>query len=180
MMEKIMGDNIYLRKMEIEDTDNIIRWRNNKRVCRNFIYQKPFTRESHMNWIENVIHTGSAIQFIICEKENDRGVGSVYFRDISKEHRKAEYGIFIGEDDAVSKGYGSEAAKLALSYAFETMKLHKVMLRVFADNPAAIRSYEKAGFEREAYLKDEVCIEDKFRDMILMGMINPTEKNLTD
>ncbi len=176
MMEKIMGDKIYLRKMEVEDTDNIIRWRNNKRVCSNFIYQKPFTRESHLYWIENVINTGNAIQFIICENENDRGVGSVYFRDISTEHKKAEYGIFIGEDDAVSMGYGSEAAKLALSYAFETMKLHKVMLRVFADNPGAIRSYEKAGFEKEAYLKDEVCIEGRFRDMILMGIINPEEK----
>lgn len=175
MNEQIIGDKIYLRKMEIDDTDNIIRWRNNKRVFRNFIYQKPFTRESHLNWIENVINTGSAVQFIICEKENDRCVGSVYFRDISAEHKKAEYGIFIGEDDAVSKGYGSEAARLALSYAFETMKLHKVMLRVFADNPGAIRSYEKAGFEKEAYLKDEVCIEGKFRDMILMGILNPAD-----
>lgn len=175
MQDRILGEKIYLRKMEIEDTDDIICWRNNKRVYQNFIYQKPFTRESHFHWIENVIQTGSAVQFIICEKENDRSVGSVYFRDISTEHKKAEYGIFIGEDDAVSKGYGSEAAKLALKYAFEVMKLHKVMLRVFADNLGAIKSYEKAGFEKEAYLKDEVCIEGQFRDMILMGIINPED-----
>lgn len=171
----IEGEKLYIRKMEVSDTDDIIRWRNNPRVFRNFIYQKPFTKEGHMEWIHNVIEKGLAVQFIICEKATDRPIGSVYFRDISKEHKKAEYGIFIGEDDAIGKGYGSEAAKLALRYAFFVEKWHKVMLRVYADNVGALKSYENAGFEREAYLKDEVCIKGEFRDMILMGILNPSD-----
>lgn len=39
------GQDIYLRLMTEEDTDNIIRWRNTDFVRRNFIYQKPFTRQ---------------------------------------------------------------------------------------------------------------------------------------
>lgn len=159
--------------MTAEDTDSIIRWRNNPRVRNNFIYQKPFTRKGHLEWIEKKIETGEAIQFIICEKETGRPVGSVYFRDISKEHRKAEYGIFIGEDDAVGKGIGSETCRLACDYGFTVEKWHKIVLRALSDNQAALRSYEKAGFVQEAYLKEEVCLDGVYRDVILMGLINP-------
>lgn len=159
--------------MTVEDTDRIVGWRNNPRVRRNFIYQKPFTREGHLKWIRDKVDTGEVIQFIICEKETDRPVGSVYFRDISEEHHKAEYGIFIGEDDAVGKGIGSETCRLACGYGFREENWHKIILRALSDNKAAIRSYEKAGFVQEAYLRDEVCIDGIYRDVILMGLLNP-------
>ena len=65
---QIEGKDIYLRLMTGEDTENIIRWRNKEMVFRNFIYQKPFTRKGHENWIKTMIDTGRAVQFIICEK----------------------------------------------------------------------------------------------------------------
>lgn len=172
----IEGEKVYLRPMAIEDTDRIVSWRNNPRVRNNFIYQKPFTREGHLDWVRNRVETGEVIQFIICEKKMDRPVGSVYFRDISEEHHKAEYGIFIGEDDAVGKGIGSEVCKLACEYGFRVEKWHKIILRAFSDNMAAIRSYEKAGFEREAYLREEVCIDGVYRDVVLMGLLNSGER----
>ena len=47
-------------------------------------------------------------------------------------------------------------------------------LRVFADNAAAVRSYEKAGFHREALLQDEIRNEDgSWRDLILMAVLFP-------
>ena len=46
------------------------------------------------------------------------------------------------------------------------------MLRVLADNLPAIKSYEKAGFIREAYLKDEVYLEETYKDVIYMAVIN--------
>lgn len=173
--DKIYGDKIYLRLMTDEDTDAIVKWRNNPRVRNNFIYQGLFTPQGHRNWIETMVKPGKVIQFIICEKESNRPVGSVYFRDISKEHNKAEYGIFIGEDDAIGKGIGSEVCKLACDYGFRVEKWHKIFLRAFADNMPAIRSYEKAGFAQEAYLRDEVCIGGTYRDVVLMGCLNPYE-----
>ncbi len=170
---RLDGEKIYLRPMTIEDTDRIVRWRNNPRVRNHFIFRRSFTREGHLAWIESKVNTGEVIQFIICEKKTDRPVGSVFFRDISREHHRAEYGIFIGEDDAVGHGIGSEACRLACGYAFAVEKWHKIILRAFSDNKAAIRSYEKAGFEREAYLKDEVHIDGVYRDVVLMGLINP-------
>lgn len=163
---------IYLRMMTYEDTENIVRWRNSDSVRKNFIYQALFTKESHENWIRTMIDTGKVVQMIICEKESDRPIGSVYLRDIDRMHQKAEYGIFIGEEDARGKGYGSSAARLMIKYAFEEMQLHRLFLRVYAENVRAIRSYEKAGFVKEAYLREDVCIDGKYHNIVLMGILN--------
>ena len=163
---------IYLRFMTYDDTDLIVGWRNTDSVRKNFIYQALFTRESHENWIRTKVETGEVVQMIICEIGSNRPVGSVYVRDVDRTHHKAEYGIFIGEADARGKGYGTAAAKLMIRYCFEEMKLHRLFLRVYADNQQAIKSYAKAGFEREALLRDDVCIDGNYRDIVLMGILN--------
>jgi len=71
---------------------------------------------------------------------------------------------------------GTATAKLMLRYCFEEEGLHKVFLRVISDNFGAIRSYEKAGFTREAYLKDEVFVDGEYLDIILMAAFSP-ERN---
>lgn len=166
---------ISLRLMDKEDTDRIVTWRNQDFVRCNFIYQQDFTREGHEKWIRTMIDTGLAVQFMICIGEEQRPVGSVYLRDIDRTHKKAEYGIFIGEKDAWGQGYGTWAAKKMIAYAFEKEGLHKLMLRVLAENQGAIRSYEKAGFVREAYLRDEVFLEGQYKDVIYMAVINEAE-----
>lgn len=166
----IEGKKIFLRPIDGGDTERIVAWRNQERVRKNFIYQKPFTKESHEEWMRTQVQTGHVAQFIICEKDTGRPVGSVYFRDIDRENKKAEYGIFIGEADAAGRGIGTETARLAVSYARDVLKLHKLMLRVFADNAGAVKSYENAGFVREAHLKDEFLQDGHYRDMLLMAV----------
>lgn len=143
----ISGETINLRKITTDDTGLIVKWRNNKRVFDNFVFSERLTPEMHNQWLIEKVEKGIVEQFIIIEKETENPIGSVYFRDIDNEKREAEYGIFIGEDGAVGKGYGNETAKIALEYAFNEMKLDKVFLRVFEDNVPAIKSYEKAGFK---------------------------------
>lgn len=164
---------IYLRKMTGEDTDKIVAWRNSDAVRKNFIYQELFTRKTHENWIRTKVETGDVVQMIICDAETDEPLGSVYIRDIDRHHNKAEYGIFIGEDSARGRGVGTATAKLMLRYCFEEEKLHRIYLRAFADNMAAIRSYEKAGFRREGLLQDDVCIDGEYCDIVWMAAVNP-------
>lgn len=162
---------IFLRLMTAADTDLIVAWRNKDVVRKNFIYQELFTREGHENWIRTRVETGQVVQMIICDDATGKPLGSVYIRDIDREHNKAEYGIFIGEDDARGRGIGTAAAKLMLRYCFEEEGLHRVYLRAFADNLQAIRSYEKAGFAREGLLRDDVRIGGEYRDIQWMAAV---------
>ena len=164
---------IYLRLMTWEDTDLIVAWRNSDAVRKNFIYQALFTRESHENWIRTKVDTGQVVQMIICDAATDKPLGSVYIRDIDRVHNKAEYGIFIGEPDARGRGVGTAAAKLMLRYCFEEEQLHRIYLRALAGNVQAVRSYEKAGFAQEGYLRQDVCIDGEYRDIIWMAALNP-------
>lgn len=161
----------YLTPITCDDTSLIIKWRNKAFVRSNFIYQKEFTKESHERWLETMVDTGKVKQFIIRLKVDDLPVGSVYLRDIDTEHLKAEYGIFIGEEDYLGKGIGTEVAAEVIRYAFEELKLHKIMLRVLANNPRAIESYKKAGFIEEGIFKDDVRINGRYYDIIFMSVI---------
>lgn len=167
----IIGEKISLRMMTYDDTMMIVNWRNQDSVRKNFIYQADFTKESHENWIKTQVETGKVVQMIIMENGTNMPIGSVYLRDIDHNNEKAEYGIFIGEESARGKGYGTEAAKLMVQYAFDELKLHKVFLRVLKENTGAQKSYEKAGFIKEAELVDEAKINGVFRTEIFMARI---------
>lgn len=160
-----------IRPITEADTDKIVKWRNAPSVVEHFIYRTPLTAEGHLNWFHNRVQTGEVAQFMITDTETGEDVGSVYLRDIDMQNKKCEYGIFIGEDSCRGKGVGTAAARLALDYAFNTLGLNRVFLRVFADNPRAIKSYEKAGFRHEGTFRDDVIIDGTAYDMVFMGIL---------
>ncbi|MCM1174281.1 MAG: GNAT family N-acetyltransferase [Blautia sp.] len=170
VIERPSEELVYLRPIQETDTERVVAWRNKERVRHNFIYQKPFTEEGHLNWLRTQVEPGHVVQFIICEKASGRAVGSVYFRDIDRERGCAEYGIFIGEDDALGRGYGTQAAKLALACAFEKLRLRSVFLRVFADNAGARKSYEKAGFALIKDRREEVTMDGVTRTVVFYSI----------
>lgn len=118
-----------------------------------------------------MVDTGKVAQFIIGMKECHREVGSVYLRDIDRLHERAELGIFLGEEDCLGIGIGRNAIRLALRYAFEDEHLHKVMLRVLAENQRARACYRRAGFCEEGVFREHVKIDGAFRDVIFMAVL---------
>lgn len=172
------GNKIYLVPISKQDTDNIVKWRNEVKDF--FIDQRLITAESHNQWYDSMILSKKVVQFIIYKQEDKKSIGSVYLRDIDLTNKKAEYGIFIGDKTGQNKGYGREAAKLIISYGFMELKLHKIFLRVFADNFNAINSYKSAGFIQEAYLRDELYINNSFRDIMLMAILNNVRRFINE
>jgi hypothetical protein len=61
----------------------------------------------------------------------------------------------IGDKREWNKGYGTEVTRLLTRYAFETLNLNRVWLRVYEFNRYAIRAYEKAGYRREGVLRQD-------------------------
>ena len=110
--------------------------------------------------------------------EDNKPVGSVYYRDVDSENQSAEYGIFIGENDARGKGLGSETAKLFTEFGLNYIGLHRISLRVIAGNDSAYRSYENAGFVTEGIFRDMVKLEGVFCDIIFMAKLSQDLKEL--
>lgn len=162
-----MNKKIILRPITTDDTENIIRWRNNPVVRSNFIDQRLFTKEKHLQWLKTQVNTGKVSQFIIVDAVSQQDIGSVYLRDINRTSGEAEFGIFIGEDNARGKGFGQMAAKQILDYGFLALNLQCIFLRVFADNLLAINSYKKAGF-KENNRQETVNINGKPQKIIFM------------
>ena len=181
---------VYLRPITSEDTDRIVTWRNRDFVRKNFIYQKPFTREGHEAWLKEQVEPGHVAQFIICvmtvtdhlrETEgHEEAIGSVYLRDIDREKGEAEYGVFIGEEKALGQGYGTQAAKLMLDYGFGKLGLKKIFLRLLEDNGKALRSYEKAGFQMINNRRETVSLEQGVREVLFMEIDYDAWKHKTE
>lgn len=165
------SERISLRPIKVEDTDMVLKWRNSLNVKSNFLYSEEITKNMHMDWIENKIKKGLVDQFIIYTNHEKKDIGSIYLRDIDHKAKSAEYGIFIGENEFLNKGYGTEASKLILEYAFRSLNLNKVKLRVLSDNIVAIKSYLKLGFKIEGIFKDEVMKNNELKDIIFMAIL---------
>ncbi|CAG9621167.1 hypothetical protein BACCIP111883_01939 [Sutcliffiella rhizosphaerae] len=110
-----------------------------------------YTKEETDTFVENVIlHSHSSKSYIMEVKENSVPIGVTSLINIDTKNRNAECIIDIGDKKYWGKGYGTEALKLLIDYAFLELNLHRVSLRVFSFNEKAIHIYSKLGFEREA------------------------------
>lgn len=168
----IHGERVLLRPITMKDTPLIVKWRNTESVRRNFIFRESFTAEMHTRWMETKVASGQVLQYIIVDKESGESVGSVYFRDVDRVNRSAEYGIFIGEESARGKGLGSEVARIFTDFGFRELKLHRISLRLLADNAQAEKSYTNGGFCREGLFRDMVKLDGVYRDVLFMAKLN--------
>ncbi len=117
----------------------------------------------------------SYVFFTIYERETWRPIGKTYLADITR--RTAEFGIVIGEGECQGKGYGTEATRLMLDYAFTVLGLHNVMLTVMEYNLAGIRAYEKAGFRQMGRRRQSHWMNGRLWDEIYMDCLSTELKS---
>ena len=144
----IVGKLVALGPFVREDVPLYTRWINDFEVTRYYLdTPRPQTLEERAAWYER-LSAGNLndIDFAIYELATMRPIGRVGLEDISYQHRRASFGILIGEKECWGKGYGTEATRLTLDYGFRLLGLHNIMLSVSSANTAAIRAYTRAGF----------------------------------
>lgn len=86
-------------------------------------------------------------------------------------HADAFVGIAIGEREYWGRGYGTDAMRLGLQYAFHELNLRRVTLALHAYNTRAQRSYEKAGFRLEGRTRQDALHESQHTDTLWMGIL---------
>jgi len=109
--------------------------------------------------------------FAIRTLEGDRLIGFTDLEGDLYPHSEAFVGIGIGEREYWGKGYGTDAMKVILRYAFQELNLRRVALDTFEYNPRAIRSYEKVGFVYEGRVREFLYREGRRWDLIFMGIL---------
>ena len=110
--------------------------------------------------------------FAIYERASMRPIGTAGLRDVDYAHRTAELGMGIGEADCWGKGYGTEATRLLLDYAFDALGLHNIWLRVYAYNERAIRAYRRAGFREVGRRREAHRIGSRAYDEVIMDCLS--------
>lgn len=168
----IVGNRIILKKIEEKDTCLILKWRNSSNIKKNFIFRDVLTEEMHRSWLNNYVNTGKAIQYIIINRKTNMPIGSVYFRDIELVDGTAEYGVFIGEEDARGCGFGTETAILFSKFGFEVVGLKRIILRVFADNIGAVNCYCSAGYK----ISGKLLLKDEYGSRLMYLMYKNTNR----
>ena len=169
----IPGDKVILRPIERDDLPRYVRWFGDPEVRRHLLVYLPFSLAQEERWYEGMIDRLERGNDVLLAIETIEGVhiGNVGLHDIDWKSRSAELGIIIGEKDYWGQGYGTDAIRTLLRLSFEEMNLHRVYLRVDADNMRGIHCYKKCGFQKDGTLRDAVFREGQYIDQWLMSIL---------
>jgi diamine N-acetyltransferase len=177
----IYGERIRLRAIERDDIPRYVAWFNDPEVTAGLATYLPMSLADETRWFENLGNRpaeerGMAVDVKTAEAAWQH-IGSVGFEHIEWVHRSAEFGIAIGEKTFWHQGYGTEAIRLMLKHGFETLNLNRIFLRVYENNPHAIKTYEKVGFVKEGIMRDAIYRNGCYINDLLMSMLR-SEWNL--
>lgn len=167
--KKLVGENIYLSPMDIDDAQCYAKWFNDCYITDNLGATSILSSvQSEQQWIESNINNYA---FSIITLKDDILIGNCSIMNINHIRQCAEIGLFIGEKSNHNKGYGTEMLKLLLNYSFNYLNLNNIMLRVFSFNDIAIHTYKKVGFKEMGRRRQSYYLNNKFYDEIYMDIL---------
>lgn len=126
-----------------------------------------FIRESIQAWKED-----RAWDYSIRLKDDpSTHMGNISMWTVSKLGKIAEIGYWV-RSDRTGEGICTEAVETLLEEAFNSMRYHKVVLRIAVGNDASDRVAEKLGFTREGVLREELLIRGNWVDHSLWSLLD--------
>jgi RimJ/RimL family protein N-acetyltransferase len=166
----IRGTKTRLRALEQDDLPHFVRWINDPETRRYMAIRYPLSMTEEEKWWEGFLQRENDYIFAI-EDEEGTYIGNVGLHAIEHENRRAELGIIIGDPAYWGRGYGTDAARAMLHWAFDYLNLNRVSLRVYDYNKRAIRSYEKCGFRHEGTMRQARYSDGQYHDELVMGVL---------
>ena len=166
------GQLVRLATMNPEtDADSIARWSHDSEYWRlsHPTPARPMLPKEVKDWLND--RSAESHWFAIRTLSDDRFIGDVGLFSIKWNHGDAFMGISIGDREYWGKGYGTDALRILLRYAFIELNLHRVSLSSLEGNERATRSYEKAGFVAEGRMRQATKYEGRRFDELFMGVL---------
>lgn len=168
--KKLVGDRIYLSPRCIDDVEQFTEWLNDFEITDYIGRSAQLTSfESEKKYLEE--NADSEATFSIVTINDDKLIGTISLERINYTNKSAILGIFIGDKDYLSKGYGTEAIRLLLDYGFNYINLHSIKLNLMSFNERALKCYKKCGFKETGRIRENKFINGKYYDTICMDIL---------
>jgi RimJ/RimL family protein N-acetyltransferase len=157
-----------LRELQMSDAESLAENANNINIWNNLfdIFPHPYSIEDAKEFIEKKLEKPKpTTDFAIVVDEKVVGGISIILQENVNLRIVAEIGFWLGEK-YWNRGIMSEAIKQIAEYAFTTFPhLRKIYANVFDFNIGSQKVLQKAGFEREAILKQGAIKNGKVIDL---------------
>lgn len=173
LFHSLEGENICFKALSTNHAEDIHKYASDEDVSRFIGWRLMKTLDETREYIETMIKRESAgthLYASILLKSTQVIIGTAMIFNFDQEANQAEIG-YVFHRDHWGKGYGTESVALMSSFAFESLKLHKLHASVVDANIGSARILKKNGYELEGRLKDHFFIENKYYDALLLGKI---------
>lgn len=137
----------------------------------------PLTEELYRKLVEQVwsdFRTGDSVRFWLRLAPEFSGafIGAVGLNQIVFKAFRACYLGYHVDRRFEGKGYMTEAVREVIRFAFEELKLHRIMANYMPRNDRSARLLERLGFEREGFAREYLYIRDRWEDHVLTALTN--------
>lgn len=169
----LKGKRLCLTALHKEDAATLAEWHQDADFMRLLDARPahPKTVASFIKWMENQQAETDGYLFAVRRQENDALIGYLQLDGILWNHQTAWLTVAIGSRADWGQGYGSEATRLVLDFAFYELNLHRVQASVFRYNRRSMVMLEKLGFQREGIFREFLNRGGERHDMILYGLL---------
>lgn len=170
---KINTDTLTLRALEMSDAEVFYQWSLDREVTQFSLssYAYPQSLADIKNWLSTINSSNKVVSFGVCCAKTDQLIGYAGIASISYLNRCGEYFILIGDKAYWGKGIATQVTKLITDYGFKSLGLHRIELTAFTVNSAAVRAYEKAGYQHEGVLRQAGFRHGEFFDKVMMSVL---------
>jgi [ribosomal protein S5]-alanine N-acetyltransferase len=129
---------------------------------------KAYTLGELQDYVRTMNDGSNNFMFGIYLKENDEHIGNIKIGNINHMHKFGDIGLIIGNKKVWGKGYALEAINLATGYAFNELKLNKIIAGIYANNIGSIRVFKKAGYQEAGTYKEQRLYDGVYVDEIMV------------
>ena len=162
----IYGDNIVLRAIEESDNDMLLSIINDSETEMMLGGSSwPVSEAEQFKWFEKQLLQHDVLRCIIALKEDSKAIGTLILSDIDSKNGTAQIHIKMSKDGVRGKGYGTDAVKTIVKYAFYELRLNCIYAQILSYNSVSVRLFEKCGFKKDGVLRSRVYKGGKFIDV---------------
>lgn len=170
----IEGERLYMREVRLTDVgDQYYNWLNDSEVSQ-FLETKftPQSQESIKEYVSQMSGSQDSVFLAIVLKDSDKHIGNIKIGPINWYHRFADIALVIGDRGSWGKGYGTEAIKAVVGYAFSKLNLHRLNAGIYENNLGSIKAFLKAGFKEEGTIIKSRFFNGKYINEKIFGIIS--------